>query len=623
MEENGRMSDSMNRPHGLVIGTAGHIDHGKTSLVRALTGMDTDRLAEEKRRGISIDLGFAHYKLPNGRSISFIDVPGHERFIKNMLAGVGGIGAVMLIVAADDSVMPQTREHFEICRLLGIRYGFVALTKVDLATAEQVARVRKDVLDMAAGSFLQGSPIVEVSSVTGHGLSDVIQQLSILSEKAVPSESQKLARLPIDRSFTLTGFGTVITGTLLSGRFCVGEHIRLHPGRKEARIRGIQVQGLQVDQACSGQRTAINLAGIESTEIRRGFVLTHVDELEGTKVIDCSIEWLEGAKKSSRREQVLYHAGTAEIVADLKVLAPGIARVWLSEATLALPGDRFIIRQPSPERTIAGGMIIDCFPPVRLNRLKSLARLQSFGQSAPRARIEFLVEESSNGLTLGNLVRSTGFRGEQIAELVRLNANLFLHVPTQRAFSKKWLGARRAEVTEWLQAFHAENPSAIGAPISAARLGLEPELAAVVFDGLPGVRVQGEVIALATHRASFNDQESAALNKIETAFRQAGYQPPGVADVLKSATPDSKRGRALLELLVKSKKLVRISEDIVFHSEVITHVRSSLSVHKGRRFSVPEFKEWTQMSRKYAIPVLEYLDRERVTRRDGDARVIV
>lgn len=619
------MSDSSQplSPQGLVVGTAGHIDHGKTSLVRALTGTDTDRLAEEKRRGISIDLGFAHLQLPNGRTASFIDVPGHERFVKNMLAGAAGIQAVMLVVAADESVMPQTREHFEICRLLGVQHGFVVLTKVDAASPEQIAAARQDVEQLCGGSFLEGACVVESSSRTGAGLQIVVQQLVRVSEKTPPRQTAALARMPVDRSFSLTGFGTVVTGTLISGQFRTGENIRLHPGNRQLRIRGIQVHGVAADVANAGQRAAINLSGIESSEIQRGFTLTHLDSLEDAAELDVSVEWLAGEKAPARKQEVLFHIGTAEIVAKLKMFDEHLGRVSLAEPVLALPGDRFILRRPSPAQTIAGGVVVDCFPIPRLNRTKTLARIRTLSMASSGQRIRTLVEESANGVAFTDLTRVTGIDANSVRELIRGDPDLLLHTPTGRAFSKRWLGVRRGELVDWLRKFHSTNPSLAGAPIAAARMSLQPEIASIVTDGFPLVRVQGDFISLVAHRAVFNDQESRALAMIEGAFRQAGYQPPQLDEVLRSASTDPKKGRALLEMLVKNKKLVRVTEDLIFHADVIQHVRSSLSSHRGRRFSVPEFKEWTQMSRKYAIPVLEYLDREKVTRRDGDHRVII
>ena len=315
------MSDiNMSGPRGFVIGTAGHIDHGKTSLIRALTGIDTDRLAEEKKRGISIDLGFAHLTLPDGHRISFIDVPGHERFIKNMLAGAAGIQAVLLIVAADESVKPQTREHFHICRLLGIEDGIIVLTKADLASPEQIAIASEDIKALCTGSFLERAPVMPVSAYTGQGLSDLKNAIARLADYGCSRDEEGLTRLPIDRSFTLKGFGTVVTGTIWTGKLHVGDTVQIHPTKREARIRGLQVHGNHVEVAAAGQRTAVNLTSVDHSEIRRGCVLTHGDGLESTKRIDVSMDWLDELDVPDKREQFLFHAGTAEIPALLKVL---------------------------------------------------------------------------------------------------------------------------------------------------------------------------------------------------------------------------------------------------------------------------------------------------------------
>ena len=619
----------MNRPPEIVVGTAGHIDHGKTSLIRALTGIDTDRLAEEKRRGISIDLGFAHLPLPGGEIVSFIDVPGHEKFIKNMLAGVGAIQAVMLIVAANESVMPQTREHFEICRMLGIRHGFVVLTKADLAGPEQMRIAHAEVSRLISNSFLAGSPLLRVNSITGEGISEVVHQLTRLSGSFVVRESNREARLPVDRSFSLKGFGTIATGTLSGGPFQVGDSLLLHPLRKPVRIRGLQVHGFPVNQAYSGQRTAVNLANIDHAELQRGLVLTKSERLQSTRILDGALEWLDTTRLPTRRQQVLLHIGTLETAADLKILRSDkegrtiLARLRLTQAALALPGDRFILRCPSPSGTLAGGIVIDSFPSVRLNRRKTVERLLALSQASDSERIQIIVSDSRTGKTLSELARLTGQAATAIFKLVEANPELFLHAATQSVFSKKWLAERRNYLLNWLQDFHSKNPMAAGATLSAARLGLTPDLAGVVIDDFPAIRVAGEMISLSTHQASFNEQEAIALRKIEQAFRQAAYQPPPASEVIRTAVSDQQKARLLLDSLLKNKRLVKVSDDLVFHFDVIMHLQKSLSVHKGKSFSVPDFKGWTQMSRKYAIPVLEYLDREKITRRVGDQRIIV
>ncbi len=612
----------MNGPSGLVVGTAGHIDHGKTSLVRALTGIDTDRLPDEKRRGISIDLGFAHLTLPNGQRISFIDVPGHERFIKNMLAGVGGIQAVLLVVAADESVKPQTREHFDICRLLGIKQGIIVLTKTDLATSEQIGVTREDVRGLCAGSFLDGAPVIPVSAKTGEGIAELRNQLAKLIESSAPREYGGLARLPIDRSFALKGFGTVVTGTLWAGKLHTGDTVQVHPSNKQARIRGLQVHGEQVDVARAGQRTAVNLTGIDSSEVRRGCVLTHANGLATTTVLDVSLDWLNASEIPKARQQVLFHIGTAEVVAELKVFDT-FARLSLSEPVLALPGDRFVLRRPSPAQTISGGTVIDAFPPARLNRARTIQRLELLADADPAARIQILVDESAMGSTVAELVRVTGITPDDLRLLILKNPALVLGDAAQRVVTTAWVERKRKKLLDWLTAFHSSNPSAAGAPVAIARLGLDPNLATVVFDAFPLIRVQGALVSLAAHQPKTSDNDTQSLLNLERLFRQAGFQPPSMADALKSASPDPKKARGLLEALIKNQKLVRVSEDLVFHADVIAAVRKSLSARKGRRFSVPEFKEWTQVSRKYAIPLLEYLDRQHVTRREGDFRIVL
>jgi selenocysteine-specific elongation factor len=608
---------------GLVIGTAGHIDHGKTSLIRALTGMDTDRLAEEKRRGISIDLGFAYLTLPNGSRISLVDVPGHERFIKNMLAGVGGIEAVILIVAANESVKPQTREHFEICRLLGIEYGLVALSKVDIASSEQVTKARRDIQALCAGSFLQEAPFLEVSAQTGQGLAELKSQLTALAGNVSYKDRSGLARLPIDRSFALRGFGTVVTGTLRGGALRRGQTVQLVPGKREARIRGLQVHGQQVEMAFAGQRTAVNLTGIDHSEIQRGLVLTSSDEVEATKLLDVSVEWLEQEEIPSKREEFLLHTGTAETVTVLKTFSGTLARLWLAHPVLVLPGDRFVLRRPSPAKTVAGGTVVDTFPPGRLNRAKALIRLERLVDLNVAGRLQVFVEESTDGRRIADLVKRTGLPAEELKAVIAASPALVFAETAGRVVTKAWVDRRRQMLLAILKDFHAKNPGAAGLPMAFARMKLEPNLAAVIFDNFATVRVEGDLVSLATHKAQISNEDTHSLERIEFAFRQGGFQPPLPSEVLKAAGADAKKGRGMLEALLKANRLVRVSEDVIFHAEVVSHIRKSLAAHKGRKFSVPEFKEWTQISRKYAIPLLEYLDRQHVTRREGDGRVVL
>lgn len=624
------MSDrSAQMPSGIVVGTAGHIDHGKTSLVRALTGIDTDRLAEEKRRGISIDLGFAHTVLPDGPAISFIDVPGHERFIKNMLAGAAGIKAVLLVVAAPEGVKPQTREHFEICRLLGIEHGLIALTKTDLASPEQIAAATDAVRELCAGSFLAAAPILPVSVVTGEGIAQLKSELSKLMPRELPATAGGLPRLPVDRSFALKGFGTVVTGTLWSGRLRTGDMVQIHPTEKTARIRGLQVHGRTVETANAGQRTAVNLAGIDHTEIKRGSVVALPGTFEPSSVIDVQIDWLDQANIPAHRTEFLFHAGTAEYASTVKPFRQSgndsktLARVWLSGPLLAVPDDRFVLRSPSPAHTVAGGIVIDAFPRSRLSQAKTIPRLRALRDSDLTHRVQLLVEESATDRGIRDLVSATGAPPDLIRSVIVQNSRLVFVEAAQRAISRAWIEEKRKKLIEWLRAFHAKNPSASGAPVAAARLGLDASLAGVIFDGMPEIRVHGDLIALAGHHVQFTNQETQALARMEQTFRAGAFQPPAPADVLQATGLDTKKARVLLETLIKSQRLVRVSDELIFHADAIAHIRKSLAAHKGRRFSVPEFKEWTHISRKYAIPLLEYLDRQRITRREGDLRIVL
>jgi selenocysteine-specific elongation factor len=612
---------------GLVVGTAGHIDHGKTSLVYALTGTDTDGLKEEKQRGISIDLGFAQMRLPNGPMISFVDVPGHERFVRNMLAGAAGIEAVLLIVAANESVMPQTREHFEICQLLGLRHGLVVITKCDLATPDQLAQTRRDVQQLVAGSFLAAAPVVPVSVVTKAGLDELREKLTDVASRQSERNRNGIARLPVDRSFAVKGFGTVVTGTLLAGSISTGELLELHPGNTKVRVRSLQSRHASVTQGFAGQRLAINLAGIEQHDIKRGYMLAMPGALSGTRLLDVELRWLDMDALPSVREQFILHAGTAELIVRITLHKTAdqplrFARLRLKEDVILLPGDRFVIRRPSPAQTVGGGVVLDAFPPRRISRTKTLARLEAISSADVAQRLEILLHESPAGLTLTDLIRSTGIARPPIQAALAANPNLLL-ATDDRVITRAWIEARRRILLTWLRDFHEASPNAGGAPLAAARLGLDAPLAAIVFKDFPAIRIQGESIALATHRAQFTQQEAAALQKIELAFRAAAFQPPAVAEVLAASGVDAKKARALLESLVKNNRLVKLPDDLVFHTDVVAHIRNSLAQHKGRRFSVAEFKGWINISRKYAIPMLEYLDQQRVTRREGEVRIVL
>ncbi|HET8549133.1 MAG TPA: selenocysteine-specific translation elongation factor [Bryobacteraceae bacterium] len=593
----------------VVAGTAGHIDHGKTALVRALTGIDTDRLEEEKRRGISIDIGFAHLDLPPGVRVAFVDVPGHERFIKNMLAGIGGIDLLMLVVAADSSIQPQTREHFDICRLLGIRRGFVALTKTDLVDDDIASLVRLEIEELVAGSFLEGAPVVPVSSRTGRGLEDIKRTLYSLAASVPGKDTHGYFRLPIDRSFTMRGFGTVVTGTLISGQVAVEQEVEAHPGARRLRVRGIQVHGSPADRALAGQRTALNLAGADHDKLRRGMVLAEAGVFRETRTVDCAVELLESARALKHRAPVHFHSGTAEIEAEIRRVAgtaafePGrreYARIVLREPALLLPGDRFILRMFSPVVTIAGGIVLDALPPHRTSE----ARLQAVEADAAAA----FVREAPFGMSRADLIARTARRDLPEREW-------FIDDGRARELRSRWRDA--------LAAFHKRNPLSPGMPKEQLRGAAPPHVFEMLLRDQREMVTTAELARLASHNVALREDESAALAKIEAAFERAGLRVPAVPEVLAGSGVDPSRGRSLLQILLRDKRLVRINDELVFHKTALAALRDVMAQRKGQRFGVPEFKEWTGISRKYAIPLLEMLDREKVTRREGDSRVVL
>jgi selenocysteine-specific elongation factor len=407
----------------IIVGTAGHIDHGKTALVKALTGIDADRLEEEKRRGITIDIGFAHLQLTPALRLGFVDVPGHERFIKNMLAGVGGIDLVLFVIAADESIKPQTREHFDICRLLGIPQGVVALTKADLVEPDILELVRLEVEEFVAGSFLEGAPVVAFSSVTGAGLDDLRQALQRAASTVQEKSAAGHFRLPLDRAFTVKGFGTVVTGTLISGNVRKEQEVELYPTGRRLRVRGVQVYGEPAEQARAGQRTALNLADIEPAEVTRGMVLAAPGTFRIVTQVDCALELLPSAKPLKHRAPVHFHAGTAEIEAQVRLLEgatalkPGQrcwARIVLREPALLLPGDRFIIRMFSPVVTIGGGVVLDTGGKRYRKSDRVAERLRTLAEASAAERVALLVRESKYGMGTVELVSRTGLTEREI-----------------------------------------------------------------------------------------------------------------------------------------------------------------------------------------------------------------
>jgi selenocysteine-specific elongation factor len=630
----------------VIVGTAGHIDHGKSALVKALTGTDPDRLAEEKRRGITIDLGFAHLELPTpgGETLrlGFVDVPGHERFVRNMLAGVGGIDLVLLVIAADESIKPQTREHFDICRLLAVRRGITVLTKSDLVDSDTLEVVRLEVEDFLRGSFLDPShaSVIPVSPKTGVGIDELKQALIRIASEVPAKDAAAIARLPIDRVFVMKGFGTVVTGTLVSGTIRKEDELEAFPSGRQLRVRGIQVHGQQAEQAAAGQRTALNLASLTREDLARGMTLAPPNTFRTSSRMDVSLSLLRSAKPLKDRTRVHLHAYTNGTIAEVlllsrKQLAPGesgFAQLRTTTPMLLLPGDRFILRQFSPVITIGGGIVLDAAPlPGRTDLAKTTAFLNATSITSPAEVLSSRVARRSQaGLSLTDAVAETGWPREQVQALASSSLGSKLLRFGDVLVSADAFQQAQADILAAVGTFHNANPLVAGISKEQLRetLRLGPEMFGGALQSLiqeKKLEITGEQVRTAGRVVVLKDEEAESKKIIEQAFASAGLKVPALKDVLAGLRVDRVRAQKIVTLLLRDKVLIKISDDLVFHRQALDQLRRSVAAHKARspKIGVAEFKELTGITRKYAIPLLEYLDRERVTRRVGDERVIL
>jgi selenocysteine-specific elongation factor len=629
----------------VIVGTAGHIDHGKSSLVEALTGTNPDRLAEEKRRGITIDLGFAFLE-DTGIRFGFIDVPGHERFVSNMLAGAAGIDLMLLVIAADESVKPQTREHFDICRLLGVKQGVIALTKCDLVDDNRLTLAQLEIEEYVRGSFLDGSAIVPVSAKTGAGLPELKRALHDAATRVSGKDATRAFRLPIDRAFAMKGFGTVVTGTLISGTVQTGDDVELLPAGQRLRVRGLQTGGQAVKQAFAGQRTAVNLAGIDHTAVRRGMTLAEPGNFRATRRIDAQFTLLPGTHKLKHRERVHLHAATAETVAEILLygaseLAPGqtaLAHLRLQDEMVLTVVERFIVRQFSPVTTIGGGMVLDPLARRPLSRDTGRVKfLETLRDGTRNDVLAAMVARAPMGLLYDGIADHTGWRETEIQETVKAlsSSGVVKAVGEERPLliTGGIFESLRNAISEKVDRFQRENPLMPGITREELRSSIgrrvKPEVYRAALADLTAQKkldVQGEIVKRAGSGITLQPDEQAARGKIEAAFRAGGLAVPAVKDVLAGLSVEAQRAEKLLHMLLREKSLVRVSPELIFHQAALTHLKQLLSTYKttkGERISVPAFKDLTGVTRKYAIPLLEYLDRERVTRRAGDERVIL
>jgi len=628
----------------MILGTAGHIDHGKTALIKALTGIETDRLKEEKLRGITIELGFAAIDLPSGQHLGIVDVPGHEKFVKNMVAGATGIDLVAMVIAADEGVMPQTREHMEICTLLGIEHGVLVLTKVDTVDDDWLELVTDDAREFAEGTFLEGAPIAAVSSVTGQGIPELIDALDTVCATIPLRPPTDLFRLPIDRSFSMKGFGTVITGTLISGRVRAGDTIALYPAGITSKVRGVQVHNQSVEEAATGMRTAINFQGLDRTSANRGDVVSAPDALRNSYMLDVSLHYLLSNKKPIKnRTRVRFHSGTSEILGILVLLAteelePGdtaVAQLRLDAPVALVRDDRFVIRSYSPIRTIGGGAILNPIPPKHKRfREDIILGLTSLVGAGAEEVIAYHLDGS-------------GYQGVSHADL-RIMANLpekSMNRLLQDLLSKRSiiqtdkenrvyingsaLERLEREIDESLGSYHSMYPLKAGMPKEELKSRLPAVLSIRLFNLAVDQMIRGgkvtledDMIRLTEHTVSLGAAQADVKDRISDAYRESGLQPPYFRELSKTLNIDATQARDVLQLLTDEGRIVRVKEDLYFDAAAVESLRQRLVAFltANEEIATPQFKQMTGVSRKFVIPLIEYFDDRHVTIRIGDVR---
>ena len=637
----------------IIIGTAGHIDHGKTALVKALTGVDADRLPEEKQRGITIDIGFAELDLGD-LHVGFVDVPGHEKFVKNMLAGASGIDLVALVVASDEGVMPQTREHFEICRLLEIKTGIIVLTKVDLVDEELLELVKLDAAELVENSFLENAPVVAVSAKTGEGIEELKETLKNLAAKIPDRKNENVARLPIDRSFSIKGFGAVATGTLVSGEISEAQELEILPISQKVRVRGLQTHGKSVKTAHAGQRTAVNLGGVDYTEIERGMVLSVPNVLRPAQIFDAQIEVLKDAKRSLKsRQRVRVHVGTIEALARVQVLNEtgeikqgdiDFVQLRLEIPVVAVPGERFILRSYSPQITIAGGKILDAL--AVKHRRKDVKNIRKYLENLIAAENDktkqvklFLETAGEYGLTFADLQARTGWRSEILKKAIAENIEKKGIIAAENfLIARTPFDNLKSKTLAEIENHHRREPLSKGIIRETLREKIFAHLPLEVFkttllqlekDG--AISADKEIVAAKSHNQELSGDEKSVSEKLRTIYQKANLEVPTLEAALLEAIGGTKlkkdHARKIFQLFLNSGEFVKITEEFYFTSaaikKLIETVKDFASKTPDRLIDVAKFKDIAGVSRKYAIPLLEYFDREKITRRAGDKRLIL
>jgi len=629
-----------------VLGTAGHVDHGKTALIKALTGVDTDRLKEEKERGITIELGFASLNLPSGQTVGIVDVPGHEKFIKNMVAGAAGIDVVMLVIAADEGIMPQTKEHLHICSLLGITTGIVALTKIDLVEKDWLELVQSEITEFLQGSFLENAPIVPVSAIKQEGLADLINAIDAAVSKINEKEDDGIFRLPVDRVFTMKGFGTVITGTMISDHIKIGEEIEILPEAITTRIRGIQVHNQPVEEAWSGQRTAINLQGIEKSTIERGNVLVRPKTVWPSQRLDVFVEFLaSNSKNLKNRALVRLHTGTSEIIAriillDKDELAPGqkaFAQLVLESADVIIAGDRFVLRSYSPVTTIGGGQIIDPLPlKHKRQNEKIIADLNILQNGSLPEKISIIMERTGfSGINLRGLTFRLGVNAKKIREALESlfsgKKAILLDSEDTTVISAYFYNQLEELIVKNIAAYHKKSPLQEGISKEQLKETLGRAISAKLFNLALRSLVKKETIVsdkdnvrLAGHQVQLAGDLDSLRHNIARIYSEAGLTPPSLTDVVNDFKDQKAKAQSIIKLMLKDGDLIKINEEMCFSSEALGKLRDDYKAMlvKDGKATPATFKDLTSLSRKYIIPLMEYFDVNKLTVRVGDHRIL-
>jgi len=630
----------------IVLGTAGHIDHGKTTLIKALTGVDCDRLKEEKERGITIELGFTSMALPSGLEISIVDVPGHEKFVRHMVAGATGIDLVALVIAADEGIMPQTREHLDICKLLRVKKGLIALTKIDLVEKDWLELVKEEIQEYVKGTFLGKAAIVPLSSVTGEGLQEFVAEVDRLAEEVEERSSEGLFRLPIDRVFTIKGFGTVVTGTIISGKVSLGDTLEVLPKGLEAKVRGIQAHGKPVESATAGLRTGINLQGLEKAVIDRGNVLALAQSLKPTAVLDVIFQLLSSSPKPLRhRARLRLHLGTMEalgraILLDREEVKPGeeaFLQVRLEQPIIALPGDRFVIRSYSPLLTIGGGEVLDAFP-LRHKRFSAQVKeeMETFVNGSPEEKVRLrLLKAGPAGLSWPDLVMRSNLLPTKLKSHVEtlLSDGRILRYSGDRVryIHPQVMADLMRSSQDYLKEFHRKNPLLPGAMKEELKTKLPPQMDVRLFNHLLStlieekrIVVEKDTLRLSSHTISLKEEEKDLRKKMVLLYARGKLQPPLVKEVGSELGVSESDLKPVLQLLTKEGTLVKVKEDLYFHQQAMQELEGKLIqfLQQNKEMSPTQFKEISQVSRKFAIPLMEHFDAKKLTMRIGDKRVL-